>query len=233
LEGQIVNNLVKLLVTGGCLALPHAARADAPWFTVPKVTVWTGVSTIGVGATVGFHDPHALLGLRVGANFFRIGFNFEQTEAHSRAQANFQNESLLADVYPFHGNFRLTAGVVFNQNSANYSSTPEVTGALLGFISDSHYHGVIGNVHGPISFNPVAPYLGVGYEYHAGPHWSVSADAGAMYQGNGRIQLIPTGLLAAMPDWRDRILANGYKADKMISKMSYYPVVSFQVGYRF
>jgi hypothetical protein len=36
-----------------------------------------------------------------------------------------------------------------------------------------------------------------------------------------------------MPAWRDRILANGYRADKMIDKMSYYPVISFQLGYRF
>jgi len=233
LKGQIVKYLMKLLVAGSCLALPQKARADEPWFRVPKVTVWTGVSTIGVGATVGFHDPHGLLGVRAGANFFRLGFNFTQSAAHSRAQANFQNEILMADLYPFHGGFRVTAGVVFNQNSANYSSTPEVTGALLGFISNSHYTGVVGNVHGPISFNPVAPYLGVGYVVHAGGHWMASADAGAMYQGNGRIALIPTGLLAAMPAWRDRILANGYRADKMIDKMSYYPVVRFQVGYRF
>jgi hypothetical protein len=233
-----MKRLIAVLLTGGCLAWPRAACADgasvsAPWFSVPKVSVWAGVSTLGVGGMIGFHNPNGLLGLRAGANFFRLGINFTQSSAHSRTQANFQNESLLLDVYPFHGGFRLSGGVVFNQNSANYSSTPELTGALLGFISDTHYTGAFGNVHGPISFNPVAPYFGVGYDYHVGKHWSLSADAGAMYQGNGRIQLIPTGLLAAMPDWRDRILANGYKADKMISKMSYYPVVSFQVGYRF
>lgn len=225
--------LKKLLVAGTCLAVPHLALADSPWFKIPKITVWSGVSTLGAGGTVGFHDPHDLLGLRFNANFFRLGFNFIQSQAHSRAQATFQNESVYADYYPFHGNFHLTAGVVFNQNNANFSSTPEVTGALLGFITQTHYTGAIGNVHGPIRFNPVSPYFGVGYNINSGKHWTFTADAGAIYQGNGHIQMNTTGLLATFPQFNQQILSNGYKADKMIDKMSFYPVISFQIGYRF
>jgi hypothetical protein len=232
-KGQIVNILKKLLVSGTCLALPHVAMADPAWFQVPQMTVWTGVSTLGTGGTIGFHNPHDLVGMRFNANFFRLGINFTQSQAHSRAQAQFQNESVYADIYPWHKNFHFTIGVVFNQNSANYSSTPEITGALLGFILNSNYTGAIGNVHGPISFNPVAPYFGFGYNVNTGKHWTVTFDAGAIYQGNGRIALIPTGLLATFPQFNQQILANGYKADKMIDKMSFYPVISFQVGYRF
>jgi hypothetical protein len=87
-------------------------------------------------------------------------------------------------------------------------------------------------VHGPISFNPVAPYLGFGYNFDTGKHWSVTADAGAIYQGNGRIAVTTTGLLA-LPQYRAQVLANAEKADRMINKMSFYPVVSFEVGYRF
>jgi len=223
----------KLLVVGTCLAAPHLALADSSWFKIPQITAWTGVSTLGAGGTVGFHDPGDLIGLRGNANFFRLGFNFIQTQSHSRAEATFQNESIYADYYPFHGNFHVTAGVVFNQNSANYSSTPQVTGALLGFITHTHYTGAIGNVHGPISFNPVSPYFGVGYNVNSGRHLTFTADVGAIYQGNGRIAMTTTGLLSSMPQFTQEIEANGYKADKMISKMAFYPVISFQIGYRF
>jgi len=224
---------MKLLASGACLMLPEVAHADAPWFTVPQPSLWAGVSTLGIGGSLGFHNPHDLLGVRGSLNLFRLGINFTQSGAHSRAQANLQNESLLADIYPFRGGFHITVGVVFNQNSGNYSSTPEITGALLGFISHTHYNGVIGNVHGPISFNPIAPYFGIGYSLKAGKHWTLSADAGAMYQGNGRIAVVPTGLLAQDPAWRTQMLANAQKADRLIDKMSYYPAVGIQIGYRF
>jgi hypothetical protein len=228
----VLKSLIRLAALGSVLALPQVARADAPWFTVPRVSVWSGASTLGAGLTIGFHDPQSLVGVRGSMNFFRLGFNFEQSQAHSRAQATFQNESLLVDLYPFRGGFHVTGGVVFNQNSANYSSTPQLTGALLGFITHTHYTGVIGNVHGPISFNPIAPYLGIGYNVNAGKHWSVTVDAGAIYQGNGRIAVTTTGLLA-MPEYKAQVMANAEKADRMINKMSYYPVVSFEIGYRF
>lgn len=200
---------------------------------LPQLSIGLGASTLGAGVVIGLHDPGALLGARVRANLFHFNINFTEDGAKSQAQAHLQNESIILDIYPAHGHFRISAGVVFNQNNAAFSSTPQLTGTLLSFIQRIHYNGAVGDVHGPITFNPVAPYLGVGYAWDIDKRWSISADFGAMYQGNGRIHLTPSGLIASNPQMEAGLTANAIKANKMISKMSFYPILDIQAAFRF
>lgn len=215
------------------LIAPAAKASPAEFFLQYSPSLSLGVSTMGAGGSLEFHRPYSLFGVRAGVNIFHFNINFTTNGARSQAQAHFQNETIFADYYPWHRHFHITAGVVFNQNSADYSSSPEITGALLGFITSTHYTGAVGNVHGPISFNPVAPYLGIGWTYNVSKHWHLNADIGAMYQGNGRITLTPTDLIASNPQMRAGMIANAQQADRMINKMSFYPIIGFQFGYEF
>lgn len=216
-----------------CCGLAPAQAHAAPGYFIPPPTISAAASTLGAGAGLGFRAPGGLLGVRASVNIFHFGINLDQGSTRAQAQAKFQNETLLLDIYPWQKHFHVTAGVIFNQNSANFSASPQLTGTLLSFINHAHYKGVIGNVHGPISFNPIAPYFGVGWDFDPGGKWDVKLDAGGMYQGNGRIALTPTGLLAVSPEIRARVMANAERADSIINKMSFYPVISFQLGYHF
>jgi hypothetical protein len=228
-----MKNFIRIFIAACYLSVLGIAQAATPWFNLPQPTVSLGASTLGGGVGIGFHDPGAKLGIRISANLLHFGFNVKDDDARTKVQGNLQNESILIDVYPWAVPFHLTAGVVFNQNSASVTSSPQLTGSLLGFISHAHYHGVIGDVRGPISFNPVDPYLGIGYCYDAGAHWQFSADIGAMYEGNGRIALSPNGLLATDPAMRASAEASARKADNDINKLSFYPIIGFAVAYRF
>jgi hypothetical protein len=228
-----MNHIKKALFALGCAVLPSPASAAVQSYFIPPPTFSASASTLGAGAGIGFHDPDGLFGMRASLNVFHFGINFDQGGSRAQAQARFQNETLLVDLYPWRQHFHVTTGVIFNQNSANVSASPQVTGALLGFITHTHYTGVVGNVHGPISFNPIAPYFGVGWDFNPGQKWAVKLDIGAMYQGNGRIALTPTGLLATNKQMRAQAVASAQHADSMINKMSFYPIISFQVGFRF
>jgi len=229
---------LKTALTAGiaaAIASGTAAASPAPPLPafLPAPTVSLGISTLGVGTGVEFHNQHDLIGVRASVNLFHFGLNFKESDTTSSTQAKLQNESLLVDYYPFHAGFHLTGGVIFNQNSANFSSTPQLTGALLGFITATHYTGAVGDVHGPISFNPVDPYFGLGYEFRLGHGFGFTTDIGAIYQGKGRITLNSSGLLLTVPQLRAGVLANAERADSMIDKMSFYPILSMSLSYRF
>lgn len=207
--------------------------AAPDWFTVPRVSVSVGLSSLGIGGTLGLHDPGGLLGLRVSGHYFPVALNFDQEQAVSRAQVNMQNESVVADFYPGRGGFRMSGGVVFNQDSATYWSTPVMNGALLGYMQAMHYRGPVGDVWGPIRYDPVAPYVGVGYQSPAGRHWLLAADLGAMFQGASHSTLTATGFLATQPRVEAAAAANARRADRILNDFDVFPVVSVEVGYRF
>ncbi len=200
---------------------------------LPQIAIGFGASTLGGGVTANMHNPGDLFGGSVQANLFHFNINFSQNAAKSKAQATLQNESLLFDYYPWRQHFHLSAGVVFNQNNASFTTTPQLVGSLLGFVNRTHYTGTIGNMHGPITFNPIAPYLGAGYSWDVAGNWSFDASFGAMYQGNGHITLTSTGLMASNPQMRAGLEANATRANKMLDKMSFYPILSLDVTYRF
>jgi hypothetical protein len=235
LAPRLASSLALGLALSLGLAGGSAAASPLPGVlaNLPEPTISLGISTLGVGTGVELHNPRDLLGLRGSVNLFHFGLNFKESDTTSNTQAKLQNESLLFDYYPFRTGFHLTGGVIFNQNSANFSSTPQLTGALLGFITQTHYTGAVGDVHGPISFNPVDPYFGVGYEFQLGHGFGVTTDIGAIYQGNGRITLNPSGLLLTVPQLRAGVLANAERADRMIDKMSFYPIISMSLSYKF
>jgi len=226
-----LKNFIGLLTVSIVYLQSHAALAST--IANDSASVSLGLGTLGAGGTIGIHPLSSPFGVRIGANLLHFQINFTSSGTRDEAQANLQNETLLADYYPWRKNFRITAGIVFNQNSAAFASTPELTGALQKFLARSHDQGEIGNVHGPISFNPVAPYLGFGWTCKLIGHWDLSADIGAMYQGNGRITLVPTGLIASTARLRAGVLANAQRADRIIDKVSVYPVIGLQIEYRF
>jgi hypothetical protein len=231
LKGQPVKSVFRILLAGTTF-FPGSAWANQGWFT-PPVSLSVGLSSLGVGGTLGLHDPGGLLGLRVSGHYLPIGWNFDQAQALSHAQVNMQNESVIADIYPFHGGFRLSGGVIFNQDRARYTSTPVVTAALQGYLTYLHYSGPVGDVSGPIWYAPVAPYAGIGYDAPVGRHWLVAADAGAMFQGQSHYSWTATGFLATQPVVRAAVEANAARADRILNDFDVFPVVSVEVGYRF
>jgi hypothetical protein len=228
-----VKFFIRTFVISCYFSVLSIAQAAPAWVAVPRASVSLGGSTLGAGAGVGFHDHGALFGVRLGTNLFRLGLGVMDDDARTRVLCHLHSESILLDVYPWRRNFRLTAGVIFNQNRATVTSRPYATSALLGYVRRMQYQGAIGEVSGPVTFNQVDPYIGLGVDFDFGPHWTVSVDGGAMYEGNGHVSLTPSGLLATDPRMRAGVTASALKAERAIGRLSFYPVVGLAISYRF
>lgn len=164
--------------------------------------------------------------------------------------------SLLGDYYPWrHSAFRITSGIVINKNNISFGGDYSANGTVSGVINQTitrevYGHEISKNVSVPFSkninepnvgyakgtgkYNPIAPYIGIGFNTAIGGGFYVNGDLGAMFQTYNRVNIHPTGTMTAY---------NGYEKgikeahDKIHHYMGYavpaYPVAMIGIGYRF
>lgn len=129
---------------------------------------------------------------------------------------NWSSVQLLGDWYPGDGGFRLTGGVVFNNNKINISGTGEVNGTPAV-------------VDGEIKMSDsVAPYLGIGYATRpkTAKGFGFNYDLGVMFQ-NPKSTLNATGASQADID------AQNAKVQDAINNLKVMPVFGIGVSYSF
>lgn len=203
-----------------CLALfsivPNTAHAG-----IPQPSVSLGISTLGFGDEIGFHDPNSWFGVRLGVHAARIDLKQHYSSSHSDDVIKYQNESLLLDYYPWSARFRITAGVIVNQDRVFIQTVPK------------SFHRSTGNYTGTIRFNALSPYIGVGYTLPFGHSWALNADIGTMYQNAGRIGVHATGSIADAPQANSN--TNRVTLDDLrnFRRLAFYPILSIELTYRF
>lgn len=124
---------------------------------------------------------------------------------------------LVGDWYPGDGGFRLSGGLVFNDNKITVAGTGSV-------------NGTNGTVNGEIKLSEdVAPYLGLGYSIRprAAKGWGFNMDAGVMFQ-NPKASLTATGGPSAAD-----IAAQRAKMQDAIDQLKVMPVIALGVSYSF
>ena len=101
---------------------------------------------------------------------------------------------------------------------------------------------LVGTLDGRIDFDPVVPYVGLGWGNAVGPGRSVrfAADVGVVFQGKGNVTLtprIPAGSPLNSPVARQalQLLLDREERDieDDVADYTAYPVVSVGVSYRF
>ncbi len=204
--------------------------------------------TLGVGPDVGYHQPGALFGGRFDANFGTLSHSFDSSGVHYAGKLHASTEGVTLDVYPFHNGFHLSAGIRNNDNEIDVTATgdrPLVLGlpayqvgtrvvAAQKVVVDP---ATLGYVRGKVAFNPIAPYLGVGYNATVYRGIRLSVDAGVLYQGEGRLSLDVVTPLSGNP-YVEQYLNNEMAVvrDKVHSYLhdgAFYPVLQIGVGYQF
>ena len=187
------------------------------------------IGTLGYGAdlTVGL-TPNA--NLRAGFNIFSYEMESDEEEAEIQAEIDWQTIAALFDWHPASGGFRISAGLLLNNNEILLSATP---GESVE-INDVEY--LITDLNGKVSFNDLAPYLGIGFGNAASENsrWHFSFDLGVMFQGEPKISINAT---AANPGQQAQLDANLEEERKDIEDESkpfnIYPVLSFGLSYTF
>ena len=204
------------------------------WAITPEI------STLGVGATV-TKSITPNINAKVGVNGLGISRDINLSDVDYKADLNLLNISTLADYHPWkNGGFRLTGGLVFQDNNIEGTAKPKngVTININGV--DYNTTTQLTSVKTKVSFgNSVAPYIGIGWgnAVKPGKRWGFSTNLGVMFAGSPQIALTPEFALGADNSLRtqinNNIEAERKKVQDDLNWLNIYPVFSLGVSYQF
>lgn len=202
-----------------------SALTATPAFAQGELSVGVTGGTLGIGPEVSYQASENI-GVRANATFFSISQDFDSDDLTYSGKAKLSSGGLMIDVRPTGGGFRLSAGARINGNNVEAVAAP--TGPVE--INGTTYTAAqVGTVEGGLDFKSFAPMLTLGYS-GTGEGLRFSIDAGAMFQGNARVQdfsasgggVSAADLAAEQASLQDDV--NGYKI---------YPVLQIGLGFNF
>jgi hypothetical protein len=190
----------------------------------------------GFGADLGFPVTD-YFGLRVNATGGSVSRSTTESGVHYDARLRFGTAMGLLDFFPGGGRFRLSTGIAYNDNRLDLRARDSSGGTIE--INDRTYNiSDIGPVTGQVRFNKANPYFGVGWGSA-----SRSLGAGLFFSADiGVLIVSPTVRLNAncpsvFTPAQCAQLQNDLREEEQQFKdswgyHSWYPVLSFGLGYR-
>ena len=175
--------------------------------------------TTGLGADVAW-SVAPTLSARLGYSTLKWNHDVD-TDIRYDGKLKLSNLSALLDFSPL-GPFRLTGGLVFNNNKYDVQSS-DIGGA--------------GNFSGSVkSGKSAAPYLGIGYGNVSGLGVNFYADLGIMFQGSPRASLSANCTSpgsGACTTLQSQVAAEEARLNDKLKNFKYYPVlnVGLTVGF--
>ncbi|MGI9485362.1 MAG: hypothetical protein ACR2RF_05665 [Geminicoccaceae bacterium] len=212
---------------GDADVLPVSEPAPLPY----GLYVSPAVSTLGLGLEAGARLNESF-GLRFGGNWFSLDADREIDDVDYDAEATLASLGALVDYHPFKGGFRLSGGLRFNFNEADLTGRPNEDVEIGDVVFDADD---VGTLDGDVSFDVLAPYLGVGYGAALlDGSLSIGFDLGVMYQGKADVNLdAEDGLLEGDPVLEAELAAEEEDVENDLEDFQFYPVIGLAVVYRF
>lgn len=213
----------RILLATAILATTLPAYADA--------TLNGKVSTLGLGVEAAFPLTESL-DARVGLNTFNYNFNKSTASGglttNYNGKLNLQSLEAIADWHPWASSFRVSGGLIYNNNKITMTGQPSAGTINIGGVP--YAIGAGQSVNATIDFNKIAPYVGVGWgRTPKNTGLSFTSDIGILFQGKpkGRVTTNIPGATAADINKANTDLTNSLKS------FNFYPVVSVGIGYTF
>jgi len=190
------------------------------------------LSTLGLGLEAAFPLTQSVDG-RIGLNTFKYSINKTSTSngvnTDYKGDLNLGSVEALADWHPFSGSFRLSGGLVYNNNHLSMTAQP-TSGGNVNVGNNNYAVGAGDYVNATIDFNKVAPYLGIGWgRTPKNTGFSFTSDIGVLFQGSPKAS-VTTNISSVTP--ADISQANS-DLNNSVSSFKVYPVISFGLGYTF
>lgn len=194
-------------------------------------TIGVKASTLGAGLEVrrALSDSFAV---RLGGNLFDLSFDGSESGINYDFDVDLKSANLLIDYHPFKGNFRLTGGVLWNDNEA-FGVADTENGVRIGNIRFTQEQ--IGDLTGDITVNEFAPYLGLGWGKALGKSgWGFSAELGAVFTGKPEVRLqSANGEFSSNPILLGELRREEQDLQDELDRFEVYPVVSVGLSYSF
>ncbi|MDE2120930.1 MAG: hypothetical protein KGJ64_09560, partial [Betaproteobacteria bacterium] len=167
-----------------------AAHAAMPGTSGVAVSADAGTLGGGVSARFSLSDN---VDARLGLHGLNYSYNTVSQGDNYSGRLKLQNLEVFADWYPYAGSFHVTGGVVLNKD--RFALNGQANNGTFTFNGDTYTADQVGAVQAKVSFNRVAPYLGVGWNTGSmrDAGWHLSSDIGLMYLGRPKATLTATG----------------------------------------
>ena len=216
-----------------------AAVVAIPLLYFPGVAPADTSLGIRAGTLGGGVELSHALSERVAVRLNVDSYNRTQTSTEDNiqydAKLKLQTASLLGDWFPFAGNFRISAGAMFNGNKLTLKGRP--TGGTFTINNVNYNAADVGSLEAQVDFNKAAPYFGIGYGRPINSGLSMIFDLGVLFQGSPKSKITAT-CGAATPaltctQLKSDAAAEQSKLDDSLHKFKYYPVISLGLAYTF
>lgn len=178
------------------------------------------IGTTGIGGDVAM-SVFPLVDARIGWAGGSLSRSYSTSGASYDGKMKLNNLNALLDFHPLGPTFRLTGGVILNDNKYDATGTPS--------------NGLAGSYSASVKGNSAAPYLGVGWGRVAGMGINWYADLGAMFMGSPKATITAN---CAAPGAGCTALQNQAAAEQSalqdkINSFKVYPVLSigFTIGF--
>lgn len=215
-----------LLLTLSALLCCGAGCADSGGLAISGKA-----STLGLGGEL-TTAVTSNVNARVGINAFNVDFEDKAKEVEYDVGLDLYSFSALLDWHIFNSSFRVSGGVLVNQNELSLYAKP-ANSVIIG--EDEYEPEQIGTLTGGVDFEDIAPYVGIGWgnALDSSKRWGFTCDFGVAYTRSPRISLSADGLLADDPGFQADLAREKGDIEDKLRPFKFYPVISLSLFYRF
>jgi hypothetical protein len=247
--------LFLVLLSGGPLSLPQNIAAykpnlgrTSPLLSHVGMEIHFGLG--GAGADVGMPLSRRF-NLRAGSEYFRYSTDFEDNGAQVSAHLRLQSSHASLDWFPFGGRFRVSPLVVFANNNRVQATALIPAGSTVTLNGQDYISSPADPLHGggSVDLRKFSPglSLGTGNMVPRPPaHFSFPVEAGFYYSGQPRLKVNFTGSacdptapqtgcesVERDPGFQQNLAEFIAHRNHSLSYLSFFPIFSAGVGYRF
>lgn len=176
------------------------------------------------------------LNVRAGLNTASLTYNGTESGNEFEFDLTLSSIAAMADWYVFDGGFRVSSGLVLNNNGLDATAEAELGEYEIG--GRIYRPEEVGVFRGEIEFSSLAPYFGIGWGNMVG--WDKTlglvVDLGFMYQGSPSVSLWTDETLpeaTAQRTLEENLRQEESELEDAIEEFAVYPVISVGLSYKF
>ena len=186
-----------------------------------------GMLGIGIEYSYSLSERLAVRGMLYGSSY-----SFDATESgiDYDFSLNFDSIGAAIDLHPLTGPFRVSAGLLINDNSLDAISTPSNDITIGGTVYTPAEVGVLA---AGVGFDGTAPFVGIGWDWSRSKRFGVALDFGIVNQGSPDVTLIATGLLLGDPALAADIALEEAELEASLDDLDVLPFATLGFTFRF